>query len=56
MTRAELAALCAVIRANKAKAARLDNLKTWLVQQRDAAVLQTTKALYQAIIDRIDEA
>lgn len=55
MTRAELAVLCAAIRANKAKAARLDNLKAWLEGQRDAAVLPTTRNLYQAIIDRIDE-
>ena len=38
------------------EAARLDALRTWLVERRDAATLPTTKALYQAIIDRIDEA
>lgn len=39
----------------EARAARLDRLRTWLVEQRDKAVLPTTKALYQAIIDKIDE-
>lgn len=39
----------------EARAARLDKLRTWLVEQRDKAVLPTTKALYQAIIDKIDE-
>lgn len=37
------------------KAARLDRLKTWLIEQRDKAMLSTTKALYQAIIDRLEE-
>lgn len=39
----------------EARAARLDALKAWLEEQRDKAVLPTTKAVYQAIIDRIDE-
>lgn len=38
-----------------ARAARLDALRAWLVALRDAATLPTTKALYQAIIDRIDD-
>ena len=37
------------------KAARLDAMKEWLEAQRDKAALATTKALYQAIIDRIEE-
>lgn len=37
------------------KAARLDALKTWLEERRDKAHLQTTKAIYQAIIDRLEE-
>ena len=37
------------------KAARLDALKTWLEERRDKAPLQTTKAIYQAIIDRLEE-
>ena len=39
----------------EARAARLNVLKTWLEEQRDKAVLPTTKAIYQAIIDKIDE-
>lgn len=26
----------------------------WLVEQRDKAILSTTKAIYQAIIDRLE--
>lgn len=37
------------------KAARLDALKTWLEERRDKTPLQTTKAIYQAIIDRLEE-
>ncbi len=55
MTRTELEALCAVIRRQKAKAARLDTLRSWLETQRDEALLATTKAIYQAVIDKIDE-
>lgn len=55
MTRNELNALCAAIRAYKAKSDRLDRLRTWLEEQRDRAVLQTTKAVYQAVIDRMEE-
>ena len=39
----------------EARAERLDRLRDWLVEQRDKAVLPTTKAIYQAIIDKIDE-
>ena len=39
----------------EARAERLDRLRDWLVEQRDKALLPTTKAIYQAIIDRIDE-
>ncbi len=39
----------------EAKAARLDTLKTWLIEQRDKAPLQTVKAIYQVIIDKFDE-
>ena len=38
----------------EARAARLDALRAHLVEQRDKAVLSTTKAIYQALIDRID--
>ena len=39
----------------EARAARLNALKAWLEEQRDKSVLPTTKAIYQAIIDKIDE-
>ena len=39
----------------EARAERLDRLRNWLVEQRDKVLLPTTKAIYQAIIDRIDE-
>lgn len=39
----------------EARAARLDRLRDWLIEQRDKAVLPTTKAIYQAIIDKINE-
>ena len=39
----------------EARAERLDRLRDWLVDQRDKSLLPTTKAIYQAIIDRIDE-
>lgn len=46
----------AVERATSAEArtARLDALKTWLEEQRDKSPLQTVKAIYQAIIDRLE--
>lgn len=39
----------------EAKVARMEAFKAWLVEQRDNARLSTTKAIYQAIIDKIDE-
>ena len=39
----------------EARAERLDRLRDWLVEQRDKALLSTTKAIYQAIIDKLDE-
>lgn len=39
----------------EARAERLDRLRDWLAEQRDKSLLPTTKAIYQAIIDRIDE-
>lgn len=38
----------------EAKAERADRLKTWLEEQRDKAILDSTKKLYQAIIDRLN--
>lgn len=52
---ARIAELVERVTGAEARAARLDALRSWLVEQRDKAVLPTTKAIYQAIIDRIDE-
>ena len=38
----------------EARAERLDKIRDYLVEQRDKALLQTTKAIYQAIIDKLD--
>lgn len=37
------------------RAQRLDSFRDYLVEQRDKATLPSTKALYQALIDRIDQ-
>ena len=55
MTRDRLNTLCAAIRAMKAKADRLETVKTKIEALRDAAKLQTTKALYQAVLDLFEE-
>ena len=39
----------------EAKVARMEAFKAWLVEQRDKAALPTTKALYQEIIDRLED-
>ena len=39
----------------EARAARLGSLRDYLVELRDKAPLLTTKSIYQALIDRIDE-
>ena len=39
----------------QAKAAKFTNLREWLEEQRDKALLQTTKKIYQAILDRMEE-
>jgi len=54
MTRTRLNQICAAIRGCKAASARMDSLRAWLEEQRDSAVLPTTKALYQAILDRME--
>ena len=38
----------------EARAERLDRLRDWLVEQRDKSPLQTVKAIYQAILDRLE--
>ena len=39
----------------EAKVARMEAFKAWLVEQRDKAALPTTKALYQTIIDKLED-
>ena len=39
----------------EARAARADALKTWLEEQRDKAALPTTKAIYKAILNKLEE-
>lgn len=39
----------------EARAERLDRLRDWLVEQRDKSPLQTVKAIYQAILNKLDE-
>lgn len=39
----------------EARAERADRLRSWLIEQRDKSPLQTVKAIYQAIIDKLDE-
>ena len=50
-----IAALIERATSAEARAARLDRLKTWLIEQRDKSPLQTVKAIYQAIIDKLEE-
>ena len=38
----------------EAKVARTEAFKAWLAEQRDKALLPTTKAIYQAILDRME--
>ena len=38
----------------EAKVARTEAVKAWMEEQRDKAVLPTTKAIYQAIIDKLE--
>ena len=55
MTREELNGICAAIRRMKTAANRFDRVKLWLTQQRDEAHLASTKAIYQAILDKMEE-
>lgn len=55
MTREQLNAICTAIKALKKRSDRLTTIRTKIEQLRDAAVLQTTKALYQAVLDLFDE-
>lgn len=38
-----------------AKIARIEAFKAWLIEQRDKATFPTTEALYQAIIDKLED-
>ena len=40
----------------EAKAARAEAVKAWLVEQRDKASSSIIKAIYQAIIDKMEDA
>lgn len=55
MTHERLEQICTVIRRMKTASDRLSDVVQWLESQRDAARLQTTKAIYQAILDRIEQ-
>ena len=55
MTREQLNALCAAIRAMKARSDKLTEIRTKIEGLRDAAKLQTTKAIYQAVLDLFEE-
>ena len=54
MTRNELNALVLRLQAMKARADKLDSIKARIQQMKDAATLQTTKAIYQTILDLFD--
>ena len=55
MTRKELDRMLDIIRAYKARAERLDRIKAKITELRDKATLQTTKAIYNAILALFDE-
>ena len=55
MTRKELDRMLDIIRAYKARAERLDRIKARIIELRDKATLQTTKAIYNAILQLFDE-
>lgn len=39
----------------EARVERAERFRSWLIEQRDKTPLQTVKAIYQAIIDKLDE-
>ena len=55
MTRKELEQILNIIRQYKARAERLDRIKAKIIELRDKATLQTTKAIYNAILALFDE-
>ena len=54
MTRAQLENICAAIRAMKEKTDRLESIHARVEALRDGAVLPTTRALYQSVLDMFD--
>lgn len=54
MTRSELTAICTKIETDKKKSSRLDFVKERIEQLRDAAILPTTKAIYDEILELFD--
>ena len=54
MTREELNTICAKIETDKQKSSRLDFVKERIEQLRDAAILPTTKAIYDEILELFD--
>lgn len=55
MKRSEAENICYLISLYKLRSTKYANLKTWIEEQRDKSVLPTTKAIYQAILDRMEE-
>ena len=55
MTRKELDRILDIIKAHKARAERLDRIKSRIIDLRDKATLQTTKAIYNAILELFEE-
>lgn len=55
MTRKELDRMLDIIRAYKARAERLDRIKAKITELRDKATLQTTKAIYNAILELFED-
>ena len=55
MTRKELDRMLDIIRLYKARSEKLDRIKAKIIELRDKATLQTTKAIYNAILELFDE-
>lgn len=55
MTKRELDTLCSAIRLMKRRSAKFESIRSKIEKLRDDAKLQTTKAIYQAILDMFDE-
>lgn len=55
MKRSEAEKICELISKYKRTTNKFEKLKIGLEEQRDSAILPTTKALYQAILDRMED-